>query len=100
MPFPPVYTDQIFFQDDFQLVRKLGRGKYSEVRTNFLKTYQINLNFQWNPWAMHHPFFSCVGVRVHQHKQQWKVCGENTEASQEKENQARDKNSGKPERRN
>ena len=49
---------------------------------------------------MHHPFFSCVGVRVHQHKQQRKVRGENTEASQEKENQARDKNSGKPERRN
>src|ERR1700761_8326138 len=69
-------------QDHYEIVRKVGRGKYSEVGFSF-HTYTV---CDLEPSS---------GLRGHKHSERRKVHYQSAKASKEEENQARNQNFAK-----
>ena len=73
-------------QDHYEIVRKVGRGKYSEVCPACTLCHPSSLN-------------RLPGLRGNQHSKRRKMHYQSTETGQEEENQTRDQNSAKSRRR-
>jgi hypothetical protein len=73
-------------QDHYEIVRKVGRGKYSEVCLDSTSCRPSSLN-------------PLLGLRGNQHSKRRKMHHQSTETSQEEENQTRDQNFAKSRRR-